>query len=87
MNPHELAALLNRRKAYFVMDAERDEKGDIIPCIAIEKEPGYFKTDWAWGKSLTEALKIAEKMNAKLGITKEDADKIVMSTMRIPTFH
>lgn len=87
MQPDDISKLLNRRKAYFVIDSIRSEDGNLVPCIAIEKEPGYFRTDWEWGKSLTDAEKYAAQMNARLGLTSEDAAKIVLSTMRPVTFH
>jgi hypothetical protein len=91
MKPDELStdSRLNRRKAYFVMDSERTmtEDGEFIPCIAVEGEPGFFKTNWTWGKDLTQAKKFAAQKNASLGLLEEDAVKIVESTMFEPTFH
>jgi len=73
---------MNRRKAYFVMDTIRNSTGEIIPCIAVEGVAGYYQTDWTWGKSLSQAEKIAVQMNERLGVSVQDADAIVLSTMK-----
>ena len=70
------------RTAYFVNQAITNEKGEFIPCIAVEGERGYHKTDWAWGTDFELAQTCAIEMNEKIGINKLEAAKIVTGTMR-----
>lgn len=71
-----------KRMAYFIQLTVKNEKGEYSPCIAIENEPGYNLTDWTWGSNLDKAEAIADEKNEALGITKDEAMKIVLSTMR-----
>ena len=71
-----------QRAPYFVNQAIANDKGEFIPCIAVEGETGYHKTNWTWGKDFDQARKIASDMNEKMGITKLEAAKIVTATMR-----
>lgn len=71
---------MNNRMVYMILETVRDENG-YIPCIAIEGESGYYKTDWNWGKDLEQAKKFADERNAKLGINPKEAWQIVMGTM------
>ena len=68
------------RMAYFINEAQKNEEG-YIPCIAKEGEKGYYITSWSWGRDKTQAEKIADRMNEKMGINKEEAMNIIMSTM------
>ena len=72
------------RKCYFILETETTPDGEYIPCIAVEGESGYYKTDWRWGRDIARAREIAEEFNAKMGITKRDATLIQLSTMRRP---
>jgi hypothetical protein len=81
------AIAANRRKAYFVLETIRSERGELVPCIAIEGVAGYYQTDWEWGTNLRKAEKYAQDMNNRLGITEEDASKIVLSTMKAAVFN
>ena len=73
---------MEKRMAYFVSRVERDERG-WIPCIAVEGEPGFHKTDWRWDCDFETAQKIADERNLKLGLgSRRDADVIVASSMR-----
>ena len=69
------------RKVYFLMESQRDENGDLIVCIAVENEAGYYKTDWRWGKDIDWAEEVARKKNEAMGISAEEAHKVVLSTM------
>lgn len=71
-----------KRMAYFIQQTVTDKSGQYIPCIAVEGESGYNLTDWTWGKDLDQAEAIADEKNEALGLTKEEAMKIVLSTMR-----
>ena len=70
------------RRAYFILESQTNEKGEFRALIAVENESGYYKTDWFWGKILTDAEQIARDKNLSMGITEEEACKIVGSTMR-----
>ena len=71
---------LKGRKAYFVMDTERNDDGELIVLIAVEQHPGFFKTDWTWGIDLAIGQELAAQKNKGLGITVEDAQCIVDSS-------
>lgn len=70
------------RRAYFILESQTNEKGEFRALIAVESEPGYFKTDWFWGSDFNQAEKIARKKNLVMGITIKEANLIVLSTMR-----
>lgn len=70
------------RTAYFVNQAIVNNEGEFIPCIAVEGESGYNKTDWTWGKDFDHAREVAASMNEKMGLSKIEAAKIICSTMR-----
>lgn len=73
---------MDKRKCYFVMQTVTDKDGNFIPCIAVEGERGYYKTDWTWGKDLDLAQECAREKNEALGISERDAMLIVFSSMR-----
>jgi hypothetical protein len=68
--------------AIFILENVMTPDGQYIPCIAVEGEAGYHQTDWTWGKDLKIAEKIADGRNAKMGLSKWDAMRIQMHTMR-----
>lgn len=70
------------RKVYFINQLERAEDGGYIPCIAVEGESGYYKTDWNWGSDLELAESFCDERNEVLGINRKDAWAIVLGTMR-----
>lgn len=70
------------RRVMFVNEAITTEDGEFIPCIAVEGERGYNKTDWAWGKDYEQAEKWCEERNTEQGIGKIEATRIVLGTMR-----
>ena len=69
------------RMAYFIQQNIKDKYDKYIPCIAVENEPGYNLTGWTWGADLDKAEAIADEKNEALGLTKDEAMKIVLSTM------
>ena len=71
-----------RKVVYFINELERDEDGGYIPCIAVDGETGYYKTDWNWGTDLALANQIANEKNAALGYTPREAALIQLGTMR-----
>lgn len=70
------------RVCYFVMETQVNDKGEYNALIAVEGEQGYHKTDWYWGKDFALAEQCADEKNAEGGMSKDDAWKIVVSTMR-----
>ncbi|MFA5376721.1 MAG: hypothetical protein WC455_13315 [Dehalococcoidia bacterium] len=70
------------RIAFFVMETRTDNKGEYVALIAVEDESGFHITDWSWGSDFKQAQEIANERNTRLGLSKEDAAKIVCSTMR-----
>ena len=73
---------LKGKTCYFIMETERDEQGNFIPCIAKEGESGFWRTDWQWGKDKALAQECADDMNEKLGLTKTQAMIIQLRSMR-----
>lgn len=71
-----------KKAPYFVNQAITNDKGEFIPCIAVEGDTGYYKTDWTWGTNFKHASEVAVRMNAKMGIDEREAAKIVCATMR-----
>ena len=70
-----------KRIAYFVLDTEQTKEGAFVVCVAVEGEPGYFKVDWGWHCSFTRAKAEAVLMNDALGLTEEEVNEIIISTM------
>ena len=70
------------KSVYVILETERDGDGGYIPCIAIEGEFGYHKTDWNWGTDLDIAQKCCDEKNEKLGFSPKEAFEIVLGTMR-----
>jgi hypothetical protein len=64
-----------------ILANEKDEQG-YIPCIAVENEPGYYRTDWRWGHDFEIAELIAQRRNERMGISEKDAIRIIGSTIR-----
>lgn len=79
--PQAFLDALKGRRAYFVVDTERNEDGEIIVLIAVENYPGFFRTDWAWGMDLDKAEELVVQKNKGLGITAKDAQAIVDSSI------
>ena len=70
------------RTCYFIMETVTDKNGNYIPCIAVEGEQGYQRTDWQWGKDLKLARECADDMNKKMGLSKQEAMIIQLRSMR-----
>lgn len=79
----KISDLFNKHRwCYWVSIAWTDAFGEYTPRIVFEDVPGLFITDYAWGRNLAKAQKIAEDFNSKRGITPQDAMDIVSSSMR-----
>lgn len=70
------------KNAYFIMESVKNSEGELIPCIATENESGYHRTDWLWGKDIDKAEEIADMKNLAMGISRKEAARIVLSSMR-----
>jgi hypothetical protein len=69
------------RKAYMILETERLIDGSYIVCIAVENEPGYYRTDWHWKTDYQTADYLATERNRRLGLTDIEAQRIVVSSM------
>jgi len=74
--------MADKKAVYFINELVKDKDGGYIPCIAVEGERGYYKTDWNWGNDIGLANQIADEKNACLGFTPKEAILIVLGTMR-----
>ena len=74
--------MTDKRKAYFILESQTDENGNYRALIAVEDEPGYYKTDWFWGCDLDTAEQIATSKNEAMGISRGEANLIILSSMR-----
>ena len=72
------------RIVYFVQDTVTTDDGQYIPCIAVEGESGYHKTNWAWGSDYDIASKLCNARNGRQGISPKEANKIIIGTMSDP---
>jgi hypothetical protein len=70
------------RKAYFVSQLEQLINNGYTVCIAVENEPGYYRTNWYWNTDFATAEQLAAEKNAALGLTEKDAARIIFSSMR-----
>lgn len=69
------------KKVYFIMETERAKDGGYIPCIAVEGEKGFYRTDWNWGDDKEQARKWCDERNEIMGITPREAAIIQFRTM------
>ena len=79
-------AFKGRRIAYFVLGTERTKDGAFIVCVAIEGDAGFYKMDLEWNCSFTKAKAQAAEMNVKIGLTQEEVEEIILSTMLPPIY-
>ena len=77
-----MSEITEPRRAYFILEPIKNKDGEYIPCIVTEGERGYHMTDWHWGTDIDIAEQCCEDKNKLLGITEEEAMKIVFSSMR-----
>ena len=69
------------KSCYFILETVKDEDGGYVPCIAVEDEPGYYRTDWNWGTDKDLAEQCVDQKNEALGINPREAFAIVLSSM------
>ena len=70
-----------KRLCYNILETAISDDGQYIPTIVKEGESGYCLTDWLWGKDIEIARKCADKKNKALGLSCNDVDEIVLSSM------
>ena len=71
-----------QRLAYIIVDTQKDENGEFIPCIIKEDETGYYPTDYHWGTDKKVAQKCADDLNRNMGLTKEDVIDLLLGSLR-----
>jgi hypothetical protein len=71
------------KMAVLIIESEKDQHGEYIPCIVKENEKGYFLTSWKWGNDKTIAEKLADDYNTRLGISKEEVTDLVLKSMSL----
>ena len=69
------------RRVYFIQETVKTEAGEYIPCIAVEGEKGFYRTDWAWGKDRKIADQFAMQKNELMGYDPKVALTVVLGTM------
>lgn len=73
----------NPRTAYLILETEYDPEKGFNPCIVKENESGYYRTDWFWGKNLDLAKEAARQKNEAMGLTPQDVQDIVDSSLKL----
>ena len=71
---------MEQRICYWIVQSTLNEAGNPTVALVKENEGGYYPTDFDWGDYET-ARKIANQLNAEVGITEEEAAEIVASSM------
>lgn len=89
----EMRVLAPPRRCLWILETEYDRDGGYVPVMITEGEPGYspmrgigpLAAPWYWGHDLAVAKRIADEANAELGLSHEQALKIVLSSMAAQT--
>jgi hypothetical protein len=82
------------RTCFYIPPDQYDENG-WIPSVVTEGEPGHAPlkgngpcaSPWYWGKTLEAAQATAERENARLGLSRDEALAIVLSSLRTDLNH
>ncbi len=75
------------RFCYYVSPAQEPP---FVPSIVRENEPGHapligrddLAQPWVWGDTLAEAEAVCAEANRKLGLSQDDVDAIIASSMK-----
>lgn len=69
------------KRAYALLPSEMldTSRTHVTPIIVTDGESGYNETDWSWIKEHAEEAR--DHANKKLGLTKEEADKLFVQSM------
>lgn len=88
--PHQPTPDLSKPFCYYVPE-DQDTKlyGGFVPSVVIENESGHYPmlgngahaSPWVWGDTHEKAQQIADQVNAKRGVSKAEAERIVDSSM------
>lgn len=73
---------MEKKLAYIILETEKNEQGEYIPCIVKEGESGYYRTDWTWGKDQLIAQEIADDRNNRMGLSPTDVMQLTLESMR-----
>jgi hypothetical protein len=82
--------LTGKHYAFTLVEEQRASDGGYIPCVAIENEYGYYPmtgdegeyaSPWNWGTDREIAQKLCDDKNKEMGLSQEDALKIIGSSM------
>lgn len=80
-----------KRWCYYVPECQDPAKhGGYVPSMVEENEPGHSpmlgngpgSAPWVWGKTIEEARLVCAQVNTRMGVSEEEASKIVVSSMR-----
>lgn len=83
---------MKNKWCYYIPEAQdAAEHGGYVPSVVEENEPGHSPllgrgkcaAPWVWGKTLKEAQEICDAQNLKIGVSKEEAWRIVASSLRV----
>jgi hypothetical protein len=77
-----LEKLEGKRFAFFVLDTRRDPCDVLLALIAVDGESGFYETSIELAEDLGLASEMARTMNAKMGVTQDAADAIVIASMK-----
>jgi len=75
------AARIAEQFAYYIPFNHYIEGEGYQVAVVKEYESGYYLTDWVWGPTLDDAKKMADVFNRRLGLSDDDVDSIIMSSM------
>lgn len=67
-----------KRRCYYIL---LSQGAPYRPVIVEEGTSGYCRTDWEWGDNLADAERLAAEKNERLGLTPEDVEEIITSSM------
>ena len=70
-----------KRHCWYLIESFKHENGSLRPSIVFEDSPTHFPTCFDYGRDFTKAKATVAAQNAKMGITPEDAEKIVESSL------
>lgn len=81
---------VGKKWCWYISPDQFVEGKGYIPCQVYEDSPGYypmsgsnpFQEPWYWGQTIVEARQVVIRANAERGIDAEEADRIVLSSMR-----
>lgn len=79
--------LRTRPRAYFILESQRTNTGEYRGLFALEGVPGYYQTNYSWGKDKTHAMRIVEMYNKALGLDEHEAMRIIFSSMKSDRIH